>query len=157
MFFFKKSYVDTTDEVDIISIIHEVKYAIRDSKGPDGLLTVIVPQPGAGLVLIPAIDEVLGELRTTLEVFATETGSAKDRLKREREVGPIIQSAILGRSLNIPFQDGELTVDPYDEIFLVDFVKKSERREILIQVISEAAGQGAQGQQPQMPGPPMGG
>jgi len=156
MFFFKKSYIETTDEVDIIPVIHEVKYAIRDSKGPDGLLTVIVPQPGAGLVLIPAIEEVLQELKTTLEVFATETGLAKDRLKREREVGPIIQSAILGRSLQIPFQDGELAVDPYDEIFLVDFVKKSERREILIQVISEAAGQPALGQAP-VPGQPMGG
>lgn len=146
-FFSKRYYVNTTEEVDVISIIHELEYALRDSKGPEGLLTAIVPHPGAGLVVITPIPEVIEELKTTLDVFGSEAGTAKDRLKKEREIGPIIQSAILGRTVHIPFEEGELMIDPYDDVLLLDFEHKKGRREFIVQIISEAPAPEQQQQQ----------
>ena len=148
MLFFKKYYVNVTEEVNAISIIHDLQYAIRDSKSPDGLLTVIVPEPGAGLALIPNISEVIEELKVSLDVFGSEAGNAQDKLKREREVGPIVQSAILGRTLHIPFQEAKLLIDPYDEVFLLDFEHKKRRREFIVQIISEAPPAENEKQQP---------
>lgn len=138
MLFTKRYYVNTTDEVDVISVIHECRYAVRDSKSSDGLLTAIVPQSGASLVIMPAISDVIDELKASMDVFGSEAGSAVDKLKRERAIGPIIQSTILGRTVHVPFQDGALILDPYDEIFLVDFERWRGRREIVIQILSEA-------------------
>lgn len=138
MLFLKRYYIDTTDEVDVISVIHDLKYALRDSKSPEGLLTAIVPAPGASLVLMPAIDEVIEELKASVQVFGAEAGTAKDKLKREINVGAVVQSTILGRTVHIPFQEGKLLIDPYDDVFLFDFEPKKGRREIIVQVFSEA-------------------
>lgn len=137
MFFFKRCYVNTTEETDVISVIHELRYAIRDSKGPEGLLTAITPRPGAGFVIMSLVPELVDELKASFEVFGSEAGVSKDGLKREFEVGPHIQAAILGRTVHIPFQEGRLLIDPYDDVLLVDFEHKRARREFIVQVISE--------------------
>ena len=139
MLFTKRYYVNTTDEVDVISVIHECRYAIRDSKSADGLLTAVATQAGAAFVIMPAIQDAIDELKASMDVFGAEAGSAPDRLKRERAIGPIVQSAILGRTVHLPFHDGMLILDPYDEVFLVDFERKGGRREFVVQIISDAA------------------
>lgn len=138
MLFIKRCYANVTASVDVKAISHDIKYAIRDSKSPDGLLTVVIPQSGAGLVVMPAIPEAMEELKTTMDMFGAEAGSARDALKRERDIGPIIQSALLGRTVHLPFTDSKLILDPYDEVLLVDFEKKVGRREFVIQIVSEA-------------------
>lgn len=138
MLFFKTCYVNTSKGVDVVQITDDLKYAIRDSKSPEGLLTVISPKAGVGFLLMPNIDELKNELKNTFEVFGSETGSAKDKLKRERNIGPILQSAILGRSMTLPFREQQLLIDHYDEVFLVDFEETPSRRDFMIQIISEA-------------------
>jgi thiamine phosphate synthase YjbQ (UPF0047 family) len=137
MLFLKRCYVNTTDEVDVIPITHDLRYAIRDSKSSDGMITVTSPEYGVGFVMAPAIKEVLDEIRASIEVFGAEGGIVKDRLKRERELGPIIQSIMLGKSIHLIFEDGDLIMDVCDEIYLFDFLKKRGRREFLIQVIAD--------------------
>lgn len=138
MLYFKTCYVNVTDDIDVIKITHDLKYAIRDSKSPDGLITAIIRSPGAGLALMPNIPEAIDELKVSIDVFGAEAGTAKDKLKREKEIGAIVQSTILGRTIHIPFQEGKLLIDPYDEVFLLDFEHKRGRREFTLQVISEA-------------------
>lgn len=138
MQFFKRCYVNTTADIDCLKITHDVKYAIRDSKSPEGLLTIVVPESGAGLVVMPDIPEAQDELKATFAVFGGEGGAAKDKLKRDTDIAPVVQSAVMGRVLNLPFQDSKVLTGHYDEIFLVDFVKKPARREFIIQIISEA-------------------
>jgi len=146
MLFFKKYYVNTTEEVDAKSIIHDLQYAIQDSKAPEGLLTVIVPDSGAGLAIINPNDELIEEMKTTFDVFGADTGTIVDNLKREKDIAPIIQAAIMGRTIHLPFQDCKLLLDPYDEVILFDFEKKSGRREFVVQIISEAPAEDKQQQ-----------
>jgi thiamine phosphate synthase YjbQ (UPF0047 family) len=138
MLYTKKCYINTTEEVDAVAITHDLKYAIADSKSPDGLVTVLVTTPGAGLAILPPIEDAIEELKVSLDVFGADAGTAQDKLKREREIGPIVQSAILGRTVHLPFQEGKLLIDPYDEIYLLDFEHNKGRREFLIHVFSEA-------------------
>lgn len=51
MIFLKSYFVNTTRQVDTIPIIHDVRYAIRDSQVVHGLVTVTVPASGAGLMI----------------------------------------------------------------------------------------------------------
>lgn len=147
MTFLKSYFINTTEEVDVLNISNDVKYAIRDSGGKDGLATVIVSGPGAGVTTLESIPEVIEELKVAFEVFAGEGATAKDKKKEEVQVNPRVQAAILGRSVSIPIKDARFVLDPYEEIFLVDFDKKVRRREFKVQIMTQA-----EGQQPQQAG-----
>ncbi len=138
MTFLKSYFVNTTAEVDLLSVTSDVKYAIRDSQGKNGLVTVIVPGAGAAVTCLEPVPEVMEELKVAFEVFAGEGTTAKDKKKEDVLVNPRVQSAIMGRSLSIPLKDAKLVLDPYEEIYLVDFDKKVRRREFMVQVFAEA-------------------
>ena len=57
MIFLKKCFVGTTSGGDAISIVHDVRYAVRDSQVQDGLVTVSIPESGAGVVIGEAPEE----------------------------------------------------------------------------------------------------
>jgi thiamine phosphate synthase YjbQ (UPF0047 family) len=54
-------------------------------------------------------------------------------------VAPRVQSALLGRSIHLPFADGKLCLDPYTDILCCDFDARGGRREIIVQVFCESA------------------
>jgi len=148
MAFFKKYYINTTQEIDIISISADVNYAIRDSQTKDGLLTVVIPGAGGSVIVSDGVKETIDELKTTFELFAGEGGEGVDKFKKKVAVAPRVRSAVFGRSVSIPVVNGKLTLDPYEEVFLVDFDKNAKRREFAIYIAGEGAGQPQQGQRP---------
>ena len=149
MIFLKNYFLNTTAVVDILPIISEVRYAIRDSDAKSGVVNIIIPGSGAGLCILEPVPEVMDGLKNALELFAGEGAEAIDKKKEKVLIAPRVRSAMLGRTLSIPLNDGRLLIDPYEEIFLFDLDKKSKRREFYVQVISEAAAEeeGQPGQQ----------
>ena len=121
-----------------MSITSDVKYAIRDSGTKEGLATIIVGGPGAGVTILEPLQEVIDELKVAFEVFAGEGATAKDKKKVEALINPRVQASILGRSISVPIKDARLVTDPYEEIFLVDFDKKARRREFKVQIMAQA-------------------
>lgn len=51
MIFLKNYFVATTKGTDFIPIIHDLRYAIRDSQMEEGLITFTVTENGAGFAL----------------------------------------------------------------------------------------------------------
>lgn len=107
MIFLKNYFVDTTEKTDCIPIIHDVRFAIRDSQMKEGLVTITLPAGEAGLVLAP---ETIQE--------------------------PPADGC---RSLSLPFQNGELLLNPKEMIYLIDRAAKPKRREFVVQVMGEKA------------------
>lgn len=139
MVFLKSYFVNTTTEVDFLPITSDVRYAIRDGNGKDGLVTVFVPGAGASIIAFEPIKEVIDELKTVVEMFAGEKEHCIDKRKEQVMLASRIQTAIFGRSISLPIKDGRLIMDPYEEIYLIDFDKKIRRREFFVQVMSEDA------------------
>lgn len=149
MAYIRKFYLNTKKDVDVISITHDLNTAISESGKESGLITVVIPYSGAGLVIMSNVEDFVDELKANLAIFASDAGKTKDRLKREKEISPIVQSIMLGRTLSIPFHEKKTQIDPYDEVFLIDLESKNSRREFIIQIISDdkdAADQSKQGQ-----------
>lgn len=111
MIFLKNYFVSTTKEIDFIPIIHDVRYAIRDSQMTDGLVTIHIPGEGAVLLL-------------TKE---DEPKNLKERFKNAA-----------GASLSIPFQKKELVLEPKQMIYLIDTTPAEKRREFFVQIMGEA-------------------
>lgn len=113
----KKSYFVTTEAVDFVSLYHDIAGAIRDAGATNGMVCVVVPKEGAGLFILKNCPEM------------------KDK------VMPQLQSAVLPRSIVLPIVDGATVLAPYEEVILVDCEAKAQRREVIIAVTPESAGE----------------
>lgn len=61
MIFLKSYFATTTKETDFIPIIHDIRFAIRDSQVVDGLATITIPGEEAGLLIAKEVPkEALG-------------------------------------------------------------------------------------------------
>ncbi|MDP2600043.1 MAG: hypothetical protein Q8P84_04825 [Deltaproteobacteria bacterium] len=125
MIFIKSYFVKTTQAIDFIPIIHDVRYAIRDSQAVNGLVTIAIPAAGASLFV--------SDLK-------------KDRLQESGEQFKSPERATV--SLSLPFQKKELLLDPKQMIYLVDATGDGKRREFLVHILGEEP----QKQQPQQGG-----
>lgn len=138
MNFLKKYYVNTTADVDVVTITHDIKFAIRDSAAKNGLVSIIVPESGAGLLLMEPLDEVIAEFKTTMSMFGGEGESTTtDKKKLPVAIRPRVQAALTGRTLQLPLVNGLLLVAPYEEVVLVDFDNKVMRREFIVHILIE--------------------
>jgi len=112
--FIKSYFVGTTQDVDFIPVIHDVRYAVRDSPAIDGLVTITLPAAGASLLVSDLkADQLPG--------FAEKFKSPENRLV----------------SLSLPFQKKELLLDPKQIIYLVDTTNSGKRREFLVHIFGE--------------------
>ena len=110
----KSCFVGTTEKIDFISIIHDVRFAIRDAPLADGLVTIIIPKNGAALLVT---DQTPDQLKEGAEKFKAMDG--------------------LHTSLSLPFQKKELMLDPKRMIYLVDFSDAAKRREFYVQILGD--------------------
>ncbi|HPQ80844.1 MAG TPA: YjbQ family protein [bacterium] len=143
--FLRNYFIDATGGVDVISVVHEVNRTIRESKVSEGLITVAIPAPGAGLVVVEPLPDIVARLKETSSFFPGGGSETKNRRKEDVAVGPRIASAMLGRALSLPVDGGRLVLAPREEIVLVDFEPSPRRREFFVQVMGgdSAAQKGA--------------
>lgn len=113
----KKTYVLTTESVDFISLYHDIALAIKDAAAVNGMLCVVVPKGGAGLLIFKNTPEL------------------------REDVTAHLQAALLPRSITLPIVDGATVLAPYEDVILVDCDAKVQRREVIIAVTAESAGE----------------
>ncbi|HPW45061.1 MAG TPA: YjbQ family protein [bacterium] len=135
MIFLRNYFLNTTPEVDVLSVIHEVTRTIRESAASEGLVTISVPAPGGALAILEPLPDIIAKFKEAIRIFPGENEQTKNRRKEEVLVGPRVVAAILGKSLSIPFKDGRLLLAPREEPVLVDLERKGLRREFYVQVV----------------------
>ncbi len=148
MILLKNYFLNTTDGVDLLSVIHEVNRTLREAAVPDGVVTLSIPEAGAGLVLLEPLPDILDEFRKALQIFPGQGVETLSRRKEEIDVGPRIAAAMLGRTMSIPFRAGKLLIGAREEPVLIDLEKHGRRREFYVQILGEG------GEQPQAPARP---
>ena len=148
MIFLKNYFVNTTDQVDVISVLHEVNYTVKDSKIPDGLVTVVVTEPGGAVTILEPLPDIVTQFKEALEIFPGEGIETLSRRKEPIPVAPRIKAAMLGKTVHIPLQDGKLVLGPREEVVLIDFEKGGKRREFYVQVMGEVAAAAGPGRTP---------
>ncbi len=122
----KNFYVDTTKKVDVVPVGHEVRALIREAKAEKGWVILQAPTSGASFLSLENQEKKVEGLKKALEGF-----SIKD-----------LFSCFLPGSFCLLVEKGKLTIDPWQEVFLVDYEVSGRRREYSIQVYSEAVTEG---------------
>lgn len=139
MIFLRNYFVNTTSDVDVLSIIHETNRTIREANAQEGLVTIVVPHPGAALAIIEPLPLLVEQFKQALKLFPGEGVEASNRRKEAIPVAPRVAAAILGRSVSIPLSAGKLVLGLREEPVIVDLDSSAKRREFHVQVISEEA------------------
>lgn len=135
---FKTYYVDTTKGVDIINIGFDIRRAIKEDRFDTGFALVTIPYAGAGLFIMEP-DQSQAELKKSFETFLANPAF----------------KYVLAKSLTLSVEKGRLTIEPWQEVFLIDYETSGRRREFRVQTVWEQAPQqGAGGMPP--PGQPKG-
>ena len=134
----KNYFIGTTKDLDVVSVIHEIRRTILEANVPDGVATVTVPAPGGAVTIIEPLPDIVEKLKEALRIFPGEGVDTKNRRKEEVPVWPRIAAAMLGKSLQVPFAGGKLALGPREEVVLIDFEMTARRREFFVQIIGEA-------------------
>lgn len=128
----KTFYIDTTKSLDILNISHDMRRVVNESRPEMGTVTVMVPFPGAAIV-----------------VFDKDVN--RDSLVKE--LTPYVKNhliqCLLPKSLVVPIEKGKMIIDPWQDVFLIDFDNTGRRREFRVFMETGAASA------PGKPGGPM--
>lgn len=114
MIVIKNYFVSTTPEIDFIPILHDVRFAIRDSQLADGLLNIHLPDHETFLWIVPEDDAK--NLRTTFNP----------------------NDPRLTNFLSLPFQKKEILLSPKQMIYLIDPTSTQKRREFFVTLMGDA-------------------
>ena len=127
-------YYNTTNNVDVLNVGHDVRRLVREKPLKEGFANIIAPGPGAAVTIIEPLPDIIEQLKEAFAVFPGADLKTKNKRKEDIAVAPKVRAALLGRSITIPIQDQKLLLGPREEIVLVDFEPTSKRREIVMQV-----------------------
>lgn len=144
----KNYFVNTTNGMDVISVIHEVNRAIKESSIPDG---VVIVTAGCAVTVIEPLPEIISSLKKTLMALPCEWTETKNTRGDEIGVGPRVLGALVGKSLQLPLKGGKLIMGPREEVVIIDMEKGGLRREFYVQVSGDTP---AAQREPQRGAPP---
>jgi thiamine phosphate synthase YjbQ (UPF0047 family) len=123
MILIKNFYIDATKGLDFLKIIHEVRRVVKEANTENGTATVVIPNPGAAVAVLETGDPA----------FRTED------LKKALEpyIANQLIRCLLPKSVSVPFEKGKLLIEPFQEIFVIDYDTSGKRREFKVQIAAD--------------------
>jgi secondary thiamine-phosphate synthase enzyme len=125
---------------DIVDLTPKVREEITASRFRDGLVTLFVPGSTAALTTVeyePGLLEDLEELFERL-IPSTRRHHHDDRWGDDNGFSHL-RASLVGPSLQIPVQAGQLLLGTWQQIILLDFDNRQRRRLIVGQLIGEGS------------------
>ena len=119
-------------------ITEAVAKAIRESGMRSGIVTVFCPSSTSALTTIEYEPGALADLKRAFDEIAPPDRDYRHNERWHDGNGHShLRAALLGPSLTIPFEDGQLTLGTWQQILYIDFDNKPRRRELVAQVMGE--------------------
>ena len=120
-------YIDTTKGVDILNISHEVRRVVREAKVDQGWVIVMAPWEGAAFTVMENTGKKAEKIKSTLESFLSNG----------------LADCLLSKTQIVPIRGGDLMVDPWQSVYLIDYEAAAKRREYFVQLYGEDKKEGA--------------
>ncbi|MHB8781740.1 MAG: secondary thiamine-phosphate synthase enzyme YjbQ [Candidatus Geothermincolia bacterium] len=128
----------TEGDADIVEITGEVAELVRSSGLVNGLATVFVPGATGS---VTTLEHEPGVCRDFRELFDAIAPVAKEYWHNQRGVDANghahVRAALLGPSITVPFEAGELLLGRWQQIVFIDFDEVPRDRQLIINVLGE--------------------
>lgn len=130
--------VETRGQGDVQDLTALVSGAVHATGLSAGIATVFVVGSTAGVTTIEFEPGAVADLERAFEVVAPRDADYRHHLRWGDDNGSShVRAAMLGPSLTVPFQNGDLAVGTWQQIVLVEFDTRPRTRDIVIQVMGE--------------------
>jgi secondary thiamine-phosphate synthase enzyme len=128
----------TKGQGDAHDLTAVVANAVRDSGLAAGTATVFVVGSTAGITTIEFEPGAVADFNGLFERLAPRHDEYRHHLRWGDDNGSShVRAALLGPSLTVPFDDGELALGTWQQIMLVEFDTRPRRREVVVQLVGD--------------------
>ena len=127
----------TQREGDVIDLTDEVKSVVKDSGIMTGLVHLFVQHSTAALTTIEFEPGVLQDLKRALSVLAPDTAEyAHDSRWGDGNGRSHVKAALVGPSLSIPIENGNLLCGTWQQIVLLELDVNAGRERTIVCTVS---------------------
>jgi secondary thiamine-phosphate synthase enzyme len=123
---------------DVIDITERVAAAIRECGVHSGIAVVFVPGATAAVTTIEHELGLVDDIRAALErIVPEEIQYSHDQKWGDGNGHSHIRASLIGPSLTVPFQDGQLMLGTWQQIVFLELDNKPRKRRIILQILGE--------------------
>jgi secondary thiamine-phosphate synthase enzyme len=130
--------LSTTGQGDAQDITAAVARAVKESGLRSGIATAFVVGSTAGITTIEFEPGAIHDLHAVFERLAPRHADYRHHLRWGDDNGSShVRAALLGPSVTVPFNDGQLLLGTWQQIALFEFDTRPRQREVVIQIVGE--------------------
>ena len=125
-----------TSGTGFVDLTTEVAKFVRDAGAREGAVTLFIRHTSASLTIQENADpSVLADLTTALDALAPENAGWTHDTEGADDMPAHVKTMLTAASLQVPVQNGELTLGTWQAIYLIEHRSRPHRREIVLQFI----------------------
>jgi secondary thiamine-phosphate synthase enzyme len=122
----------------MFDITGNVDSIVKKSGINDGIVTVFVPGSTGSITTIEYESGLIADLPEMFEkLIPYKADYEHDATWGDANGGSHLRASLMGPSLTVPFNKGEMTLGTWQQICFIDFDTKPRSRELVVQVIGE--------------------
>jgi secondary thiamine-phosphate synthase enzyme len=130
--------ISTTGQGDAHDITSTVARSLAKSGLRTGIVTVFVVGSTAAITTIEFEPGAVQDLNAVFETLAPRDAEYRHHLRWGDDNGSShARAALLGPSITVPVNDGQLMLGTWQQIALFEFDTRPRRREIVVQIVGE--------------------
>jgi secondary thiamine-phosphate synthase enzyme len=130
--------IRTSGKTDIVDITDDCRLIVNDSGLTDGIINIFNPGSTASLTTIEFDPNLIKDFKNALEIIAPYSGTYEHGKTWNDDNGAShIRASLMGPSITVPVNDGDLVLGTWQQIVLCDFDTRSRNRKLVVKVIGE--------------------
>lgn len=130
--------ISTKGQGDTHDITALVRRAVAKSGMRAGIATAFVVGSTAGITTIEFEPGALSDLNDVFETLAPRGGTYRHHLRWGDDNGSShVRAALLGPSIAVPFEGGELMLGTWQQIALLEFDTGPRKRQVVVQIVGD--------------------
>jgi secondary thiamine-phosphate synthase enzyme len=133
-----KHALATTGQGDAHDLTRAVTKDVHASGKRAGLVTVFVVGSTAAITTIEFEPGAVADFNRLFDALAPREAEYRHHLRWGDDNGSShVRAALLGPSLTVPFEDGDMILGTWQQIMLLEFDTSPRQREIVVQVVGD--------------------
>ncbi len=138
MVYTKLLQLRTSGNNDVIDLTHTVTDAVRQSKIKDGIAVVFSEHTTTAITTNVYEPSLVKDLQAAFEKLAPTDANYLHNREDDMNGYSHIRASLVGPSLSMPVQDGELALGHWQSIILFDFDNQPRVRRVRVQIVGDA-------------------
>ncbi len=129
--------LQTSADTDVVDLTPDVSDFVAGTGIQEGLLVIFVPGSTASITTIEYESGAIADLKRAMERLAPRDEHYEHNLRWGDGNGySHIRAAMLGPSVTVPVEGGQLALGTWQQIVLCDFDNRPRRRRVLLRLLS---------------------